>query len=110
MTILIIQNRLPVVRSIDIAHEMNYSKPSVSIAMKNLKNAGYIHVSEEGYISFTDSGKEIAESIYERHTMLSDWLISLGVNPEVAKADACKIEHDLSKESFNAIKKVIQNS
>ena len=103
-TILILKDKLPVVRSIDIAHKMSFSKPSVSIAMKNLKNSGYIQVSEEGYITLTDIGKDLAEKVYDRHTLLSDWLISLGVNPEIAKSDACKIEHDLSQESFNAIK------
>ena len=95
------------VRSIDIANELNYSKPSVSVAMKNLKGRGYIIVSEEGYIRLTESGKHLAESVYERHSVLSDWLIRLGVDREIAIADACKMEHDISPESFEAMKKWI---
>lgn len=106
-TILILSRRLPVVRSIDIATELGYSKPSVSVAMKNLKSRNYITSSEEGYISLTGEGRSLAESIYERHTLLTDWLIHLGVSPETAAADACKMEHDISKESFDAIKKCI---
>lgn len=106
-TILILSSRLPVVRSIDIANELSFSKPSVSVAMKKLKTGGYIQVSEEGYIVLTTEGKELAESVYERHTLLSNWLMDLGVNPEIAKADACKMEHDISPESFEAIKKYI---
>ena len=97
-TILMLSKKLPVVRSIDIANEMGYKKSSVSIAMKNLREAEHIRVTKEGYIYLTDSGKEIAEMIYERHQILSSWLIKL---------DACRIEHDISKESFNAIKKAI---
>lgn len=107
-TILILSNRLPEVRSIDIANEMSFSKPSVSVAMKNLKNNNYIEVSAEGFIRLTASGKEIAESVYERHTLLSDWLIRLGVDPDTAVADACKMEHDISPESFKAIKQYIR--
>ena len=107
-TILILSNRLPEVRSIDIANEMSFSKPSVSVAMKNLKYNNYIEVSAEGFIRLTASGKEIAESVYERHTLLSDWLIRLGVDPDTAVADACKMEHDISPESFKAIKQYIR--
>ena len=106
-TILMLSKKLPVVRSIDIANEMGYKKSSVSIAMKNLREAEHIRVTKEGYIYLTDSGKEIAEMIYERHQILSSWLIKLGVDKKVAEEDACRIEHDLSKESFNAIKKAI---
>ena len=106
-TILMISKKLPVVRSIDIANEMGYKKSSVSIAMKNLREAEHIRVTKEGYIYLTDSGKEIAEMIYERHQILSSWLIKLGVDKKVAEEDACRIEHDISKESFNAIKKAI---
>ena len=106
-TILMLSKKLPVVRSIDIANEMGYKKSSVSIAMKNLREAEHIHVTKEGYIYLTDSGKEIAEMIYERHQILSSWLIKLGVDKKVAEEDACRIEHDISKESFNAIKKAI---
>ena len=106
-TILMLSKKLPVVRSIDIANEMGYKKSSVSIAMKNLREAEHIRVTKEGYIYPTDSGKEIAEMIYERHQILSSWLIKLGVDKKVAEEDACRIEHDISKESFNAIKKAI---
>lgn len=106
-TILMLSKKSPVVRSIDIANEMGYKKSSVSIAMKNLREAEHIRVTKEGYIYLTDSGKEIAEMIYERHQILSSWLIKLGVDKKVAEEDACRIEHDISKESFNAIKKAI---
>lgn len=108
-TILQLSRKLSAVRSIDIAHELNYSKPSVSVAMKNLKAKEYITVSEEGYITLTPSGLKVAQSVLERHTILSNWLISMGVTPEVALEDACKMEHDMSEESFDAIKKYLQN-
>ena len=104
-TILILQLRKGLVRSIDIAAELEFSKPSVSVAMKNLRENGYIEVDKEGYISLLDKGREIAEKIYERHTLLSEWLTALGVDPRVAVEDACRIEHDISSESFDAIKK-----
>lgn len=107
-TILQLQKKLGQVRSIDIAREMNFSKPSVSVAMKNLREKAYITVSEEGYISLTESGKKRAENVLERHTILSDWLVSIGVSRQTALEDACKVEHDLSEESFEAIKKVVQ--
>lgn len=107
-TILMIKQKKGGVRSIDIANELEFSKPSVSIAMKNLRENGYITVDESGYISLTDSGREIAERMYERHTTLSNWLISLGVNETVAVEDACRIEHVISAESFEAIKKIIK--
>lgn len=103
-TILILNRQLANVRSIDIANELNYSKPSVSVAMKNLRQKGYITVSEEGFIRLTEEGRTLAETVYERHSVLSQWLIRLGVNPETAIADACRMEHDLSAESFDAIK------
>ena len=106
-TILILSRQLANVRSIDIANEMDYSKPSVSVAMKNLRQKGYITVSEEGFICLTDEGCGLAEAIYERHSILSEWLIRLGVTPEIAVADACKMEHDISGESFEAIKKYL---
>ena len=106
-TILQLKKKLGQVRSIDIAREMNFSKPSVSVAMKNLREKSYIIVSEEGYISLTESGQKRAENVLERHTILSDWLISIGVNQETALEDACKVEHDLSEESFEAIKKAV---
>lgn len=104
-TILVLSQKLPVVRSVDIANEMNFKKPSVSIAMKNLREKGLITVTDAGFIYLTESGKEIAEMIYERHRVITAGLISLGVHPEVAAEDACRIEHDLSVESFEAIKK-----
>ena len=94
----------------NIANEMNFKKPSVSVAMKNLRENGYITVSPEGYIHLTESGLEVAEKIYERHTILSNWLTMLGVDPRVAAEDACKIEHDVSAESFEAIKRHINSS
>jgi Mn-dependent DtxR family transcriptional regulator len=106
-TILILSKRLPVVRSVDIANELNYKKSSISVAMKHLRELSYIAVSEQGFIVLTDSGRKLAEMIYERHQLLSDWLIRLGVDPKVAVEDACRIEHDISPESFEAIKKFI---
>lgn len=104
-TILILQKRCGQVRSIDIANEMNFTKPSVSVAMKNLREKGYIVMADNGYITLTESGKQRAESVLERHTVLTEWLISIGVSRETAQQDACKVEHDLSIESFEAIKK-----
>lgn len=104
-TILILSKRLSAVRSIDIATELSFSKPSVSVAMKNLRNSGHITVSEDGFIELTTEGKRLASSVYERHTILSECLIQLGVDPEIALADACKMEHDISPETFEAIKK-----
>ena len=105
--ILILKQNKGSVRSIDIAHYLNFSKPSVSIAMKNLREKNHITVTDAGFIYLTDSGKEIAEMIYERHEFLSSWLVSLGVPSETATEDACKIEHVISKESFEAIKKFV---
>ena len=102
--ILVLSQRLPVVRSIDIANYLNFSKPSVSVAMKNLRSKEYIEVSDAGFITLTDAGKEIADTIYERHTFLSQWLISLGVDQQIAVDDACRLEHQISPESFAAIK------
>ena len=93
------------VRSIDIVNELEFSKPSVSVAMKNLRENGYITVDKDGYIRLTDKGLEIAEKMYERHTLLSQWLIKLGVDEKVAVEDACRMEHVISAESFSAIKK-----
>ena len=103
-TIYVLTKRLPVVRSIDIATELGYSKPSVSVAMKNLRNKGFVTVSKEGYITFTEQGEALASETFERHTVISNWLISLGVSPETASEDACKIEHDISRETFQALK------
>lgn len=104
-TILVLSRRLPVVRSVDIATELDFKKSSVSVAMKKLRESGHIIVSPEGYITLTASGREIADCIYERHTLLSRWLERLGVDPKVAAEDACRIEHVISAESFSAIKK-----
>ena len=93
------------VRSIDIVNELEFSKPIVSVAMKNLRENGYITVDKDGYIRLTDKGLEIAEKMYERHTLLSQWLIKLGVDEKVAVEDACRMEHVISAESFAAIKK-----
>ncbi len=103
-TILILKNRNGDVRSIDIATELGFSKPSVSIAMKNLRQNGYITVDHKGYITLEESGLQIAEKIYERHTFLSGWFVELGVDPAVAAEDACRMEHVISAETFDAIK------
>ena len=102
-TILILRQRNGMVRSIDIAREKNISKPSVSIAMKKLRENGYIEVSQEGFLTLLPPGLEIAQRIYRRHTMLTRFLERLGVSPETAAADACKMEHDLSAETFEKI-------
>lgn len=106
--ILILSRSLPVVRSVDIAEYLGFKKPSVSVAMKNLRENGYISVTKAGFIYLTDSGKEIAEMIYERHAFLSAWLESIGVDKKIAAEDACKIEHVISQESFLAMKKAIR--
>ena len=95
-------------RSIDIANELNFSKPSVSVAMKNLRLNGCIQVGEDGSIELLDKGREIAEKIYERHTLLSGWLTGMGVSPEVAAEDACRIEHVISNETFDALKRHVR--
>lgn len=103
-TILIIQERKGSVRSIDIANELNFSKPSVSVAMKNLRENGYIHVDDGGFITLTDAGFEIADRMYERHRIISQYFMRLGVDADTAVRDACRIEHIISAESFEAIK------
>ncbi len=107
-TILILSKKHPAVRSVDIAEELGFKKSSVSVAMKNLREKEHIVVSKEGFITLTESGRAIAEMIYERHELLSDWLIRLGVAPETATEDACRIEHVISAESFEAIKRHIR--
>ena len=102
--ILILKQNKGSVRSIDIAHYLNFSKPSVSIAMKNLRNSELITVDSDGFISLTDAGHEIADTIFERHTVLSNMLITLGVPADIAAEDACRMEHVISPESFRAIK------
>ena len=103
-TILILSNSLPVVRSIDISEKLGYKKSSVSVAMKNLREKNHITVTKEGYIYLTESGRKIAEMIFERHELISSWLENLGVDKEIAAEDACRIEHVISTESLNAIK------
>lgn len=106
-TILILSTQKPVVRSVDIAEELGFKKSSVSVAMKNLREKQHITVTREGYIYLTESGKNIAEMILERHEMLSSWLMQLGVDKQTADEDACRIEHVISQTSFEAIKKHI---
>lgn len=103
-TILILQKRNGTVKSIDIVTELNYSKPSISNAMKNLSNDGYLYMDENKYITLTDAGREIAERMYERHQLISKFLMKLGVNEDVALEDACRIEHVISDETFQKIK------
>ena len=107
-TILMLSEKLPVVSSVDIATELNYKKSSISVAMKNLREDEYITVTQQGYIYLTAKGREIAETMYERHKLLSSWLIALGVDEITATEDACRMEHDISKESFDAIKRHIK--
>ena len=109
-TILLLHKKNGQVRSIDIAHELNYTKPSVSVAMKNLREKEYITMEDKGYITLTEAGRKRAEGVLEKHTILSDWLISIGVGQETALEDACRIEHDLSEESFEAIKRFLNRS
>lgn len=109
-TILILSKRNPVVRAVDIAEELNFTKPSVSVAMKKLLENGDIEISRQNYISLTPQGLEVATMIYERHVLISNWLIALGVDPAVAREDACRIEHVLSPESFQAIKDHVKES
>lgn len=104
-TILELSEQLPVVRSVDIANELGYKKSSVSVAMKNLREKEHITVTDAGFIYLTESGRAIAEMIRERHQLLTLWLTRLGVPEEIASEDACKLEHVLSAESFEAIKK-----
>ena len=103
--ILILQEKQEGVRSIDIAHDMGFSKPSVSVAMKKLKEAGLISIDDEGFISLTKEGHVIADRIYERHCVLKKLFINIGVSQEQAEKDACKVEHVISEETFEAIKK-----
>lgn len=102
-TILMLRDAHGAVRSIDIVHELNFSKPSVSVAMKRLRENGYIEMDAEGYITLLPPGEEIARRIYSRHTVLTRFLVQLGVSPEAAAEDACKIEHDISDETFARI-------
>ena len=108
-TIYMLLQRNGEVRSIDIANELEFSKPSVSVAMKNLREHGYIEMTSDGYITLTDSGREIAERMYERHTLITRWLVSLGVPEQVASEDACKIEHDISEETLACLRRDLQS-
>ena len=108
-TILVLSFKGEKVRSIDIVNELEYSKPSVSIAMKNLRTKGYISMDVDGYITLTDTGRKIAATMYERHVAISDWLVFLGVDKNTAVQDACKMEHVMSEQSFLAIKKHIED-
>ena len=108
-TILQLSKTLPVVRSVDIANELGFKKSSVSVAMKNLRLKKHITVTEAGFIYLTESGKEIAEHVYEKHKMLKIWLCAIGVPEDIATEDACKIEHVISDKSFEAIKKHVHD-
>ena len=107
-TILILGKSHPVVRSVDVAEELGFKKSSVSVAMENLREKNHITVTKEGFIYLTESGRQIAEMIYERHELLTAWLVRLGVEEETAVRDACRIEHVISAESFEAIKNHIK--
>jgi len=108
-TIFVLSQKKSSVRSIDIAEHMNYSKPSVSRAVGNLKRENYISVDKDGYITLTDDGLALAQKIYERHTILSKVLMMLGIDEETASEDACKIEHVISEKSFKTIKKYVED-
>ena len=108
-TILMLEKRRGAVRSIDVAMELGFSKPSVSVAMKHFRENGYVSMDAQGYIALTDAGREIAERVYERHELLTRYLIALGVSESVAQEDACKLEHDLSAESFERLRAHYEN-
>ena len=103
-TILLLSRKLPVVRSVDIANEMDFKKSSISVAMKHLREKELITVDNSGFIFLTDEGRDIAEKTYEKHEFISEWLHKIGVPEDIAVEDACRIEHVLSAESFAAIK------
>ena len=105
-TIYMLKSKKGNVRSIDIVNELEFTKPSVSIAMKNLRENGYITMDADGLIALTEKGTEVAEKMYERHTVISSWLIKIGVSEEAAVEDACRIEHVISEESFEALKRL----
>ena len=109
-TILVLSKKHGVVRSVDIANELNFTKPSISVAMKHLREDEYITVEKDGAILLTDKGKDIATKVYERHQLIAKILISLGVSEQTAYEDSCKIEHDLSKESFDKIKEYFEKT
>lgn len=105
--ILLLGKRLPVVRAVDIAAELNYTKPSVSVALRNLRERELITVTDHGYINLTESGRAIADAVFEKHEWFTKWLVSLGIDEDTASRDACRMEHDISKESFEAIKRAL---
>jgi len=107
--ILVLSQKLPLVRSVDVANYMEFSKPSVSVAVANLKNALLLTVAPDGGLHLTDAGRALAEQIYERHRLLTEWLISLGVDEETAAADACRIEHVISQQSFECLRQHAHN-
>ena len=109
-TILILSKKLPVVRSVDIANEMGFKKSSISVAMRKLREKEHITMDNNGYISLTESGKAIAENVYSRHVLFTNWLTELGVDPKIAQEDACRMEHIISEESYGAIKEFIVNN
>lgn len=108
-TIYILSQKSNTVRAIDVGEYMGFSKPSVSRALGLLKSGGYVEVSSEGYLSLTDEGNEVAQKIYERHNILTELLVKLGVDRETASEDACKVEHVISDKTFNAIKNYAGN-
>ena len=107
-TILILSKSHPVVRSVDVAEELGFKKSSVSVAMKQLRENGYVEMTDGNFLLLTDKGREIAQRMYERHTLLTDWLVFLGVDRKTAAADACRIEHVVSQESFEKIREHIR--
>jgi len=107
-TILILSTKRPVVRSVDIANELGYKKSSVSVAVKNMKAKELITVSEDGFITFTKTGKKLAKSVYERHTFFTEWFISMGIDEKTADEDACQVEHVISEKTFKAIKGFVE--
>ena len=109
-TILMLKRKNGNVRSIDVAHELSFSKPSVSVAMKNFREKGYISIDGDGSIVLTDKGLSIAERVFERHQVIASALIALGVDEKTAYEDSCKIEHDISDTSFEMIKKFLKES
>ncbi len=109
-TILLLSKKTGAVRSIDIVEEMGFSKPSVSVAMKKLREKGLIHMNEDGYITLTEKGVQAAQQVYDRHSTLYDWLVSIGIGSKIAAADACRMEHVLSEDTFSAIKKLYEKS
>ncbi len=109
-SILVLSQQKGTVRSIDIVNAMSFSKPSISNAMRRLRENGYILMDRSGFITLTDLGREVAEAVYERHRLLTEYLKSIGVSESAAAEDACRIEHVISQESFNCIKRLMENA